>query len=65
MNTPDKYPKFQAGGKPIVCSHCGCDRLSEFISNGLFLGFMFGLQCSACLHIELFVGKPKEVKNDS
>ena len=63
MKTGWKRQKFQAGGKPVVCSHCGSDRLIEFSLNGSLIGLLFGLQCCGCNHVEFFADKPEEVKN--
>ena len=53
---------FQAGGKTIVCSHCGGEGfvpfdLDKWAAQGM-LREQHGLECFACGHLELFTKKP-------
>jgi hypothetical protein len=64
--TDPKPQRFQAGGKPIACSHCGGESfaphdLSRLASEGL-LREHHGLECSTCGHLELFTKKPAEIE---
>jgi hypothetical protein len=57
---------FQAGGKTIACSHCGTEGfmpydLEKWAAQGL-LHEQYGLECSACGHLELFTEKPVETE---
>jgi len=57
---------FQAGGKTITCSHCGGEGfvpfdLEKWAAQGL-LHQQYGLECSACGHLELFTRKPIEIE---
>jgi hypothetical protein len=57
---------FKAVGKTIACSHCGGEGfvphdLDRFASQGL-LREHYGLECSACGHLELFTKKPIETE---
>lgn len=61
-----KPQKFQAGGKTIACSHCGCETfvphdLARLASEGM-LREHYGLECSACSQLELFTKKPSETE---
>ena len=57
---------FQAGGKTIVCSHCGGEGfvpydLAKYATQAL-LREQYGLECSGCGHLELFTKKPVEIE---
>ncbi len=52
--------RFQAGGKTIVCSHCGNDTFEQVGVAGVsFAGY--GVACSKCSHIEYFRSEPSAV----
>ncbi len=55
--------KFQAAGKTVVCSHCGGRdwvpySLGKWVAEGL-LYQPYGLECSACGHIQFFAKEPE------
>lgn len=59
--------QYEAGGKPVVCSHCG-GSIFEWHGEGLigtrFKNFIGGyaLACSQCSHLEQFAKKPVEIE---
>ena len=59
--------QFEAGGKPVVCSHCGSDGF-QWHGHGLagtrFKPFVGGyvLECCQCSHLEHFAKKPPEIE---
>jgi hypothetical protein len=54
--------RFQAGGKPVVCTHCGAEGFQRYGPLGATFGG-YGLECSSCSHIEYFGKRPKEVED--
>jgi hypothetical protein len=52
--------KFRAGGKTVVCNHCGGDSFERYGPLGATFGG-YGLECSKRSHIEYFGKRPKEV----
>ncbi len=61
-----KPQSFQAGGKTIVCSHCGGKKwvpydLVNVASEGLSREH-YGLECSVCSQLVLFTKKPIEIE---
>lgn len=53
--------RFQAGGKPIVCSHCGAENFEIPTRIGTtFTGF--ALQCFQCSHLVYFGKEPTALK---
>ena len=58
--------QFQAGSKPVVCSHCGSDGF-QWHGHGM-LGTRYkaifiegyALQCCQCSHLEFFGKRPEE-----
>ncbi len=62
-----KPQSFQAGGKTIVCSHCGGRQwvrydLEKWVPQG-FLRQQHGLECSACSHMEFFAKRPTDIES--
>jgi hypothetical protein len=52
--------RFQAGGKTVVCSHCGNDTFESVGLGGIsFAGS--GIACSRCTHIEYFTTTPYDL----
>jgi len=51
--------RFQARGRPVVCSQCGSGGFQRYGPIGVTFGG-HGLQCSNCAHIEYFGERPKE-----
>jgi hypothetical protein len=53
---------FVAGGKTVACSHCGRkDFVPYDMENFPWEGLLkqnYGLECSACSHLEFFSKKP-------
>jgi len=54
--------KFRAGGKTIICTHCGSDDFEPYGPLGATFGG-YALECSKCSHIEYFGKRPKEVED--
>jgi hypothetical protein len=53
--------KFQAGGKAIICSHCGSDGFKRLNGPGRsWAGY--GLQCLQCSHLVYFGEEPVEIE---
>ena len=48
--------KYRAGGKSIVCPHCGCDRFDTVGISNLPLGWI--IECSRCTMRLFFTIKP-------
>jgi hypothetical protein len=58
---PPSRQRFQAGGRPVVCTQCGNDGFHRYGPIGVtFSGY--GLECSNWTHIEYFSKRPKEVE---
>jgi hypothetical protein len=53
-------PKFESGGKTIICSHCGSDHLYMVGVAGISVAG-YGIECSKCTHIQYFRKKPHQV----
>ena len=51
--------QFQAGGKTIVCSHCGHDGFDLVGVAGISIAG-YGIECSKCTHIQYFRKKPRQ-----
>jgi len=59
--------KFRAGGKTVMCSHCGNGsflpyELTKIATKGL-LCELHGLLCAKCSHLEFFAQEPEEIDN--
>ena len=54
------HSRFEAGGKRVVCSHCG-NTTFDWVG---VLGIShagYGIQCSNCTHLEYLGNRPREV----
>jgi hypothetical protein len=58
--------QFEAGGKPIVCSHCGSSSFERYRTGVLDrakIGFAgYALSCCQCSHLEYFAKEPSEIE---
>ena len=52
--------QFKAGGKTIVCSHCGNDAFDLVGVAGISIAG-YGIVCSKCTHILYFKNKPRQI----
>jgi len=59
---PVRPQKFQAGGKPVICSHCRSDGFQWYgLAGASFAGY--GLECVQCGHLEYYTKKPTEIED--
>jgi DNA-directed RNA polymerase subunit RPC12/RpoP len=62
-----KPGEYDAGGKPVVCPHCGGTALIEeavsFRTFGLFGEGLFTLACARCGYVQLFLKRPRQRQN--
>lgn len=54
------HDHFQAGGKTIVCSHCGSDSFDYIGVAGISIAG-YGIGCSKCSHFEHFTSAPSRI----
>jgi hypothetical protein len=52
---------FQAGGKAIVCSHCGNDSFDYIGVAGISIAG-YGIACSKCTLVEYFTSAPSRIE---
>jgi hypothetical protein len=52
--------RFQAGGKTIVCTHCGNDIFEPVGMVGMSVAG-YGIACSKCTRIDYFRSEPSPV----
>ena len=60
MQNP-QHNQFQAGGKIIVCSHCGNDSFDYIGVSGISI-VGYGIACSKCTLVQYFTSAPSKVE---
>ena len=55
-----QHDHFQAGGKTIVCSHCGNDSFDYIGVAGVSIAG-YAIACSKCTHVEYFTSAPSRI----
>jgi hypothetical protein len=56
-----QHGHFQAGGKTIVCSHCGNDSFDYIGVAGISIAG-YGIACSKCTHVQYFTSAPSKIE---
>ncbi len=59
LHPPTSF-RYEAGGKIVVCSHCGSDAFDWVGVAGIsYAGY--GVKCVRCTHIEYFGKRPRQL----